>query len=238
LEATDPRDKICGLLSLSSDGPSINPFPNHRLPVDIALSSVMKAIATSETTLDVLAMKMYGEEPEAGIPSWQQAWQRRLWNSRILEPRLWHQTCQKALQTKTLGRRKFSFEISRDIVITFGAEVDKIDGIAVGVPWPVWPRLGYVVSQPAFETMRYRSAQEVFMAIDSCFFVAEDSSPDRWMFLAALFAGHEEISHNTALGSWLRDLGELQVGGRTLTDWARAFSKLMRAALPQLEGLN
>jgi hypothetical protein len=69
LKATDTRDKMYGLLGLTRDGPSIVPSPNYDLAVNTVVKSAMRAIAASETTLDVLAAKMAFEEPHPNSPS-------------------------------------------------------------------------------------------------------------------------------------------------------------------------
>ncbi|KAN0122155.1 Heterokaryon incompatibility protein (HET) domain containing protein [Hyaloscypha variabilis] len=68
LKATDTRDKMYGLLGLTRDGPSIVPSPNYDLAVNTVVKSAMRAIAASETTLDVLAAKMAFEEPHPNSP--------------------------------------------------------------------------------------------------------------------------------------------------------------------------
>lgn len=42
--------------------------------------------------------------------------------------------------------------------------------------------------EPIGRTTRCRSSEEVFKSLDSCLLATTASSPDRWMFLAALFA--------------------------------------------------
>jgi hypothetical protein len=74
LKATDSRDKIYGLLGLTSDSSSLIPSPDYSLPVDNVPKNATRAIAISETNLDNLSTKMWWDTPEAGRPRWYPNW--------------------------------------------------------------------------------------------------------------------------------------------------------------------
>ncbi len=176
LRATDIKDKIFGVLGLTSDGPTIVPSPDYRSSIDIIVEVVMREIATSEMTLDVLAAKMSWEEP--GVrPSWYPPW-TRLWTL-APEARERYGACQNSLDIRATRRTDFLFEVARDIVITYGIELDMINGTESMSPGTNFtcPNLK---SDPV--TTRYLSAREIFKNINSCLFITEVNSTDGWMF--------------------------------------------------------
>jgi hypothetical protein len=82
LKATDIRDKMYGLLGLTSDGPDVIPSPNYGLTVEAVVNNTVRAVAISEKTLDVLAAKMAFEEPRQNSPSWHPPWELYLWKTK------------------------------------------------------------------------------------------------------------------------------------------------------------
>ena len=91
----------------------------------------------------------------------------------------------------------------------------------------------YLIFEPVLRTTFYLSARDVFIALHSCLLGVEDGYPDsdRWMYLAAAFAFHEEelllatsFIHKFKFPKiWIRDHGTFLVSGRTLTDWAKSL---------------
>jgi hypothetical protein len=110
--------------------------------------------------------------------------------------------------------------------------------------------------EPVGRTMRYRSSKEVFKALDSCLLTTADSSPDRWMFLAALLLvttrrqerPHPRCGKARLINFFIKKLWRLRSqradsNGRCLTDCARNFqlsnrssSSATKIVLPTLEG--
>lgn len=245
IRATDIKDKIFGLLSLTSDGPNIIPSPDYRSSIDLIVEVVMREIAISETTLDVLAAKLLLEEP-GDRPSWYPPW-TELWTlAKVARER--YGTCQNAMEIRATGRSEFFFEVvTSDIVITYGIELDMINGTR-----SISPRtnLTHPNSQSDPETTRYLSPQEIFKNINSCLFITEDNSPDGWMFLAGLFTFHEEnmeflsvLVGDHVFAEWIITNGNFLVSGRPLTVWANSLQlssedshPTIRTGLPKLEG--
>jgi hypothetical protein len=107
-------------------------------------------------------------------------------------------------------------------VITHGIVVDLVDGIR---PDDGEKFRSFRISQLHYTTKHYRYAQDIFMALDSCLFAGNDYSPDRWMYLASLFAGnyHRNIVKIPILRAWLRAYADFQASGRTVRGWVKSF---------------
>ena len=147
------------------------------------------------------------------------------------------------MQITTPGRRVFPFEVTREGVSTEFVEIDIIYGVGVSDE-----RRSSLI-EPVGRTTRCRSSEEVFKVLDSCLLTATDSSPDGWMFLAALFACDDEEtgaasspSQEGTFDQFLKSYGEFVVGGWTLTDCSRSSqlsnrsnSSTTKGVLPTLE---
>lgn len=244
LKATDLKDKIFGLLSLTCDGPTIIPSPDYNSTIHSIVGAVMRGIAASEMTLDVLAAKMPWEAP-TNSPSWYPYW-TYLWNTPARAQERYH-TCQKAMDIRATRRSKFLFEVTGHTVLTYGIELDMINGTGLIIPRT---NFAHPNSQCDSATTRYQSAEKIFMNIDSLLFITEDNSPDRWMFLAALFTFHEDdmeflgiLVGNLVFAAWIITYGNFLVNGRPLTDWASSLQhssegnhSITQKGLPELEG--
>jgi hypothetical protein len=73
-EATDPRDKIYGILGLSSDFDSGVIFPRYDQPVQEAYLNVVKAHFKLYDSLDILDQCYYAHTAALGLPSWRPNW--------------------------------------------------------------------------------------------------------------------------------------------------------------------
>jgi hypothetical protein len=244
LKATDLKDKIFALLSLTSDGPSIIPSPDYNSSIHSIVGVVVRGIAASEMTLDVLAAKMPWEEP-SNSRSWYPHW-NLLWKSPAHAQER-YEACQKAIDIRATGRSEFPFEVTRNIVMTYGIELDMIHSIGL-----IYTRTNFTHpnSHSDSEPLRYLSAPEVFMNLDSCLFITEKNSPNRWMFLAVLFTFHGDdieflsiLVRDRIFAEWIISFGDFLVSGRTLREWASNLDSssevnhsITRAGLPKLEG--
>lgn len=72
--ATDPRDKIYGLLGLSSDFRSGGIYPRYEHPVQDVFCDVLKAHFEKYDSLDILDQCYFGHTAELGLPSWRPNW--------------------------------------------------------------------------------------------------------------------------------------------------------------------
>ncbi|KAB5563138.1 heterokaryon incompatibility protein-domain-containing protein [Coniochaeta sp. 2T2.1] len=73
-KATDPRDKIYGILGLSSDFRSGGIDPQYEHPVQQVYFDVVKAYFAKYDALDILDQCFYGHTAEIGLPSWIPNW--------------------------------------------------------------------------------------------------------------------------------------------------------------------
>jgi hypothetical protein len=247
LKATDIRDKMYGLLGLTSDGPDVIPSPNYGLTVETVVNSTMRAIATSEKTLDVLAAKMAFEEPRQSSPSWHPAWELYLWKTKGSTN--WYKTCQRATQINSPARSSFPFDVTHDLVITHSIELDMIDGI--GAFDSNRPSLFEISQALHKDRQKYQTALGVFIALDACLFATEDASPNGWKHLITAFASNSRFASSAAFASnsefspdapWamlnststhlLKYNAGLIVSGRTLKDWAESLYSDCRIKCP------
>jgi hypothetical protein len=189
----------------------------------------MRAVVISNTTLDALAAKMPLEELVTGGSSWYPVCNVICGKYPVDN---WHRNCQKAMQITTPGRRVFPFEVTREGVSTCFLEIDIICGVGVSDE-----RKSSLI-EPVGRTTRCRSSEEVFKALGSCLLTTMDSSPHRWMLLAALFAcvDKETGAASSSLregtfDQFLKSYGDFVVSGRTLTTAQKAFNSLIEAAL-------
>lgn len=73
-KATDPRDKVYGILGLSSDFRSGGIQPRYDLPVEDVILDVVKAHFLRYDALDILDQCFFGHTVEMGLPSWRPNW--------------------------------------------------------------------------------------------------------------------------------------------------------------------
>ncbi|OIW29751.1 hypothetical protein CONLIGDRAFT_343943 [Coniochaeta ligniaria NRRL 30616] len=73
-KATDPRDKIYGILGLSSDFRSGGIFPRYEHPVLGVYFDVLKAHFEKYDALDILDQCQFGDTGAIGLPSWTPNW--------------------------------------------------------------------------------------------------------------------------------------------------------------------
>jgi hypothetical protein len=73
-EATDPRDKIFGLLGLCHDGATYVPVPNYKQPLEEIIADMSKTMMSFDRSLDLMCLKGTALEEQSKLPSWTPNW--------------------------------------------------------------------------------------------------------------------------------------------------------------------
>lgn len=89
--ATDPRDKVYGLLGLASDGEELIPLPNYKQPLGFILEEMTKSILSIRRCPNILLFRAHDREPNERLPSWVPDWtdlsrMNRPWHTSLAGP--------------------------------------------------------------------------------------------------------------------------------------------------------
>ncbi len=127
--ATDERDKLYALLSLTSNGENVINFPNYKQSIGTVLKEMTKSLLLSGVSLDIITFRRPDRVEHADVPSWIPDWTElatvvRPWQLRIL------------LRSENFARllgHLIKFKIFNDILSVSGNLMGKIKSLTTSI---------------------------------------------------------------------------------------------------------
>lgn len=243
--ATDPRDKVYGMLALNVELRQLVPHPNYANSKDVVFRDLTKALLAIRYKLDLICLKLPTHINQSDVLSWVPNWDVY---------GLWTQSPDWLLQgiQDNYSRSAYSADAGKDAVISYvgdgsilrvrGISYDRVDGLGPSVTfgWLLGTkearRKRHDVVEPDLRQNAYGSDVDTFRALKqlsqeifrvsrfSDSKVARDGfSLNNECLIPRLYRQIAFMDHNsirtTMILQWLQQTEEFSFVGRCLQQW-------------------
>lgn len=247
-EATDPRDKIYGLLAMAMDSQTLIPSPNYQLSLEDIEVRLTRAFLTTKKNLDLICLRSATRADSVRLPSWVPGWFDL--NESIYSSITRTTTSDKRVYAATgdSHARIKDLQGNLHVLSVEGFEIDTIDGLGFDLQYfpyneqlktghKVDPSPNFSIVQPNNSCTAYGSDAMTYEAIWRTFVL----NFERWdikMKVASEAYGrcfsslYSPTSQNLVqdegvskgvFAAWVAKNGQLHFNGRTLKEWANGY---------------
>lgn len=233
--ATDPRDKVYGLLGITFDGHNFVPVPNYQQSLNEVFMGMTMSWIRAKECLDMICLQGLAPRNQKALPSWCPDWLSI--GSHRFDSRMVSYLSGQAKRTR-LGKMRNTWnatEGSRASTYTFtrnendlqmeGFQLGTVDGLSTA--WGLDPHNASNRSYEArFTNSAYESAAGTYNAIYKTFLLFEDTfqSEDKSKYFASLWSNETMdwlSEHDKPTWKWLTLNNTFSFAGQELQAWAQ-----------------